>query len=165
MKSRRQAREAALQALYMCDTLQDFSIQQIDIFFQNFRSEDMVVDEQSVLDTVAFARVLCEGALRHMHELDVELASASTHWSVARMSRVDRNLLRCAAYEILFVADVPVNVSINEAIEIAKRYGTDESPHFINGVLDHFASTANFRVAKVGSEQRRATTTLKVVNG
>lgn len=73
------------------------------------------------------------------------------------MPRVDRNILRCATYELVFASDIPVSVSINEAIEIAKRYGTVDSPMFINGVLDNIATTlmANPEsIMKVGSTAR-----------
>ena len=62
------------------------------------------------------------------------------------MSRVDRNILRLAAYEIVYLSDIPISVSINEAIEIAKRYGTDDSPMFVNGVLDNVASVSSAAV-------------------
>jgi transcription antitermination protein NusB len=140
MKSRRRAREAALQALYQCDTLQDWSAEAVDLYFKVFQSESSPIAEDSSQENHDFARALIGGVIEHLSEIDDQISSASTRWSIGRMSRVDRNILRLASYEIAFVPDIPVNVSINEAIEIAKRYGTDDSPMFINGVLDNVAS-------------------------
>ena len=69
--------------------------------------------------------------------VDEQLSGASAHWSVGRMARVDRNILRIAVYEMIAIDEIPFNVTINEAIEIAKRFGTHDSPTFVNGVLDH----------------------------
>jgi N utilization substance protein B len=76
------------------------------------------------------------GVRAHLAEIDELLGRVSRNWRLERMARVDRNLLRLAIFELKFSADVPAKVAINEAIEIAKRYGTAESPAFVNGVLD-----------------------------
>ncbi len=137
IRSRRQAREAAIQALYMCDALGDWSAQCIDLFVSQFCVAEE--GETSNSDSIEFARLLIDGAIANLSTIDDDIGASSLHWSVARMSRVDRSILRCAAYEIGFRADIPVNVTINEAIEIAKRFSGDESPMFINGVLDKLA--------------------------
>ncbi len=152
MKSRRKAREAAVQALYQCDTQCDFRHEALDYFMQDFfpegaesriEADEEVAPESKIhsgeLENREFACVLMDGVISHLEEIDRLLGSASAHWSVARMSRVDRNILRIAAFELLFLADVPPNVVINEAIELAKTFGSDESPMFINGVLDQVA--------------------------
>jgi N utilization substance protein B len=72
----------------------------------------------------------------HQSEIDALIGKASRNWRLERMARVDRNLLRLAVYELKYCSDVPAKVAINEAIEIAKRYGTAESPAFVNGILD-----------------------------
>jgi len=158
MVSRRRAREAALQALYQCDTLAQWTKEAVDLYFELYcnSSPDAATAE---IDTPAcakgvekaarhkeleqenlrFARSLIMGVIENLDFIDRQIAAASTNWSVARMARVDRNILRVACYEMAFAADIPVNVSINEAIEIAKTYGTEDSPMFVNGVLDNIA--------------------------
>jgi len=84
---------------------------------------------------VEFARGLLAGVRRHRPELDQRLAETAANWSLARMAATDRNALRLGAYELLF-AETPPRVAINEAIELAKRFGTEESGHFVNGILD-----------------------------
>lgn len=82
-----------------------------------------------------FAEELAQGAWNHRAELDVIISRYSEGWSVERMPNADRNILRIALYEIFHVDDIPQNVSINEAVELAKEYSTADSPRFINGVL------------------------------
>lgn len=130
MGVRRQSRENALQAIYMCDFHNRWSLDYIRETFEYFDIPKNIK---------VYAEFLCEGVLKNLSQIDAKLTIASEHWSVSRMGRVDRALLRVAGYEIIFVPDVPNNVAINEAIEIAKRYGSDESPNFINGVLDKLA--------------------------
>lgn len=84
----------------------------------------------------AFAKLLVDGVIAHQPDIDRHLAAASEHWRVDRMSPVDRNILRIALYEMLYRDDIPPRVSINEAIELAKRFGSQDSSAFINGVLD-----------------------------
>ena len=147
MKSRRKARESVLQALYQCDTLCDYSVDAIDVFFEVFhprlaeedKEEDAQPEESNGEEYIEFSRSLLEGVIINLDGIDEQITSSSTHWSIARMSRVDRNILRLATYEFMFCADIPFNVTINEAIEISKRFGTDDSPMFINGVLDNIA--------------------------
>ncbi|MBN8548628.1 MAG: transcription antitermination factor NusB [Deltaproteobacteria bacterium] len=142
MKSRRKAREAALQALYQCDTLGEFDEACIDLYFKVFKTE--ACDPSAPLEgtqkeNLEFCRALLSGVISSMSFIDSQISSASTNWSINRMCRVDRNILRLAVFEIAFMEDIPVSVSINEAIEIAKSYGTVDSPMFINGVLDNVA--------------------------
>lgn len=86
-----------------------------------------------------FARELVEGVLAHRAELDGWLERLSEGWTVARMAGTDRAVLRLAAYEVLHRPDTPVSVGINEAVELAKRYGTEQSPRFVNGILGALA--------------------------
>jgi N utilization substance protein B len=90
----------------------------------------------------AFARELVAAAVERSPEIDELITSASKNWRIERMSRVDRNILRLGACELLAFRDVPVKVVINEAVELAKRFGTAESSAFVNGVLDRFATAA-----------------------
>ena len=90
----------------------------------------------------AFARELVAAAVARAAEIDEAIASASRNWRIERMSRVDRNILRLGACELLAFREVPVKVAINEAVELAKRFGTAESSAFVNGVLDRIATAA-----------------------
>jgi len=87
-------------------------------------------------DAKPFAEQLAQGVLDHLPELDELLQRVADHWSVDRMAVVDRNVLRCALYELLYLDEIPAKVTINEAIEIAKRFGSEESGAFVNGILD-----------------------------
>ena len=137
MGVRRQAREAAIQALFMCDFISDWDVS----------AAEFCLDHFSVSPAVRpYAGQLCKGALENVTKIDAKLTVASEHWSLNRMARVDRSILRIATYELMFLDEVPINVSINEAIEIAKRFGSDESPQFVNGVLDRVASLVRNRL-------------------
>ena len=83
-----------------------------------------------------FAERLVCGVAENLESIDQELKSYSTNWALDRMPRVDLALLRLSTYELLYNQDVPLNVVINESIEIGKRFGTEETPSFVNGVLD-----------------------------
>lgn len=84
----------------------------------------------------AFSSQLVCGVWEKKEELDRTISKASINWRIERMSRVDRNILRIAVYEILFMEDIPPKVSIDEAVELGKKYGTEESGAFVNGILD-----------------------------
>lgn len=86
-----------------------------------------------------FADALVRGVARHLEEIDGLLASHSTNWKLSRMAAVDKNILRLATFELTRCPDIPVKVTINEAVEIAKRFGTAESGAFVNGILDNIA--------------------------
>lgn len=95
-----------------------------------------------------FASQIVTGAIRERDELDALITRASRNWRLDRMARVDRNLLRVAGWELAHAADVPAKVAINEAIEIAKRFGTAESPAFVNGILDRCLEELGRKVDK-----------------
>jgi N utilization substance protein B len=142
--------------LYQCDTLEDWTAASIELYFSNFLPQLNGDSSKGERDNHSFSRRLCLGVVEQIVFVDSQIASASQHWSISRMSRVDRNILRCAVYELAFEDDIPVSVSLNEAIEIAKRYGADESPQFINGVLDNVARTLQERpelVAEASQEK------------
>ena len=86
-----------------------------------------------------FADRLVRGTVAEVDALDAAIQAVSTHWKISRMACVDRNILRMAAYELFHVPEVPKRVTMNEAIEIAKRYGAEDSWAFINGILDKLA--------------------------
>ena len=139
LNSRRKAREAALQALYSCDTLGDCSKTAIDFFFSHFHPDCSESSEPAERENLEFAKRLVVGVIEQLAAVDGHISGASAHWSVGRMARVDRNILRIGAFEIAFIEEIPVSVTINEAIEISKRFGSPDSPTFINGVLDNIA--------------------------
>jgi N utilization substance protein B len=140
MGTRRRAREFALQILYLLDAqeLAGASDEQaMALFWRNFAATGEG-DEPRDDDPEArgFAEKLVRGVRQHQSELDGLIQKASKNWRLERMARVDRNLLRLALYELKYADDVPAKVAINEAIEIAKRFGTAESSAFVNGILD-----------------------------
>ncbi len=89
-----------------------------------------------------FANQLVRGYGSVQAEIDERIRAVSKHWRIERMSRVDRNIIRLGAYELLHVPEVPRRVTLNEAVELAKRFGNEESPAFVNGVLDRIAEQA-----------------------
>lgn len=86
-----------------------------------------------------FARRLVSGVIAHREEIDRLIEQSADHWKLTRIAKVDLTILRMASYELLFCPDIPINVSMDEAIEIGKRYGSGDSGAFINGVLDQVA--------------------------
>ncbi len=118
----------ALQMLYQWDLSKDPG----ETLHESFWGLNPEVDA----DVREYSEYLTDGALRHMEAIDVILASHAEHWRVARMATVDRNILRLATFELLYEKETPPPVVINEALEIARRFSTPESIHFINGILD-----------------------------
>jgi transcription antitermination protein NusB len=131
MAKRSRAREVALQLLYQHDHITTLDAEQIRGFLHR-RLRDRELEE--------FAASLYEGALSHRQDLDQRLAAVAENWSVERMAVVDRNILRLGAFELLFQPQTPPRVTIDEAVEMAKRYGTAESAAFVNGILDRLAA-------------------------
>jgi N utilization substance protein B len=126
MSRRSRAREIALQALFQEDLNPKNSLENLGAFIATRLREEHLRE---------FAKQLVLGVKRNQEELDALLSEKAENWSVPRMAATDRNLLRLGAYEIRY-ADTPARVAIDEAIELAKRYGTAQSPQFINGILD-----------------------------
>ncbi len=129
MGDRRKSRELAVQILYEIE-LKGVEPKTI------FDNCPCTRDEEEVN---SFVRDLVEGVYRNRNEIDAVIEKHSLHWKLARMAVVDRNILRLAAYELLYLHDVPTNAILNEAIEIAKKFGTEDSGAFINGILDKVA--------------------------
>ena len=128
MGKRRKAREIALQFLYQLDLNGDDDPAPAAAEFWARHAVDS--------EARAFAEALVRGAKANQPKIDETIAQFTEHWDLDRMAVVDRNLLRLAVYELLWQSDVPAKVAINEAIEIAKKFGTQESGRFINGILD-----------------------------
>jgi N utilization substance protein B len=127
MGRRRKARELSIQLLYQCDIGKTEPEESMALFWEHFRVE---------MEVREFCHQLVIGTFDRLAVVDELLGEASEHWSLGRMSVVDRNILRLATYELLDRSDIPPSVSINEAIEIAKKYSTPDAAIFINGVLD-----------------------------
>ncbi|MCU0603979.1 MAG: transcription antitermination factor NusB [Desulfobacterales bacterium] len=127
MGTRRKARELAMQALFYMDTRRDFSEETFGRFCANFAPKP---------DVRPFFLRLVRGVLRSQTELDPLIERFSENWSLGRMSGVDRNVMRIAVYEMVCCRDIPAKVSINEAVDIGKKFGTEESGAFINGIVD-----------------------------
>lgn len=127
MGARREARECALHILYSMDvchlTPQDAK--------EAFWRENVFTEEVR-----KFAETLVDGVCTHLKEIDDLIRPIAQNWEIERMASIDRNLLRQAGFELLHIPDIPVNVIINEAIELAKKFSTEDSGKFVNGILD-----------------------------
>ena len=128
---RRKAREHALQILFQLDIRKEKPTAAV---MKHFWAEQQPDDEVR-----AFAEEIVKGTFKHLLKINKLIRECAKNWSLDRMAVVDRNVLRMAVYEILFRVDIPSSVTINEAIEIAKKFGTDESGSFVNGILDSVA--------------------------
>lgn len=136
MGKRRLSRKTALQFLYQVDSASaDGFSQQSDLGsdFESFCSFHHKTADREMLE---FASLLCRGVLENLDTIDGTLNGCSEHWKVSRMSIIDRNILRLSVYEMAFLSDIPVPVTINEAIEVAKEFGSETSAAFVNGILD-----------------------------
>ena len=139
MKTRRQARVLALEALFEVDSVNhppDLVLR------QRLEAEPLPAAGQ------VFASHLVKGVLEHLPELDKTIEAIATEWPLAQMAIVDRNILRIAMYEITVDRQTPVKVVINEAVELAKRFGSDSSRRFVNGVLGTLVSNRDLAPAR-----------------
>jgi N utilization substance protein B len=127
MGARRNSRERALQALFHMDIQKRFESEMLERFCEVFPASEK---------TEEFFCNLLNGILAARSAIDGLIERHSSHWKMSRMATVDRNLLRIAVYELLYCEDIPQKVSINEAIDLGKKFGTAESGAFINGILD-----------------------------
>jgi transcription antitermination factor NusB len=127
MKKRTRAREVALQFLYQLDLRGDDLLDEAKTFVRG---------EERDAETARFAIRLVQGTFEHKDEIDRVIQGVAQNWNISRMAVVDRNVLRLATYELLHCDDIPPKVAINEAIELGKRYSTQNSGAFINGILD-----------------------------
>lgn len=141
MGSRRRAREYALQALFHCDSTERSANGALEDLWAGLLddTDGGLGGRAAEPDEIAFASRIAKGVEENLEELDRGLDEASTNWRVSRMAVVDRNILRMGAYELNHMEDVPAHVSINEAVELAKRYGNRETKGFVNGLLDRIA--------------------------
>jgi N utilization substance protein B len=127
MGNRRKSRELAMQALFYIDMNQDDSNELLERFCVNFNPSKK---------TRPFFLKLVSGVIQAKSEIDSIIVDFSDNWKISRMSCVDRNVIRIAVYELFYCQDIPPKVSINEAIDVGKKFGTEVSGAFINGILD-----------------------------
>jgi N utilization substance protein B len=127
MGIRREGRELALTYLYQLD---------LGVESTETVQEQIARDRSYSAKVRAFAQELVQGVWRHRAEVDALISAHLTHWKLERLTRTDRGLLRLAVYEMKFNPEVPEKVALNEAVEIGKKFGGEESSRFLNGVLD-----------------------------
>ena len=144
MGLRRKSREYALQLLFQQDSSQE-KVLLTETFLFHHPVAPPIKD---------FADCLLQGVTRHLPEIDALIRKYAEHWSLERMALVDRNILRIAVFELLYLDDIPARVTLNEAIEIAKRYGDESSGAFINGILDRILCEEERMLAKRGEEHK-----------
>ena len=141
VRARRKGRELALQALYQLEITSESAEQSLRAFWNSFESTKAARE---------FALELVRGVLARREEIDALIAGASEHWRIERLSRIDLNVIRIAVYELTSPPALPVEIALNEAIEIARRFGTEESAAFVNGVLDQVASRLGLKAPREG---------------
>jgi N utilization substance protein B len=151
--SRRQARIVALQTLYELDSTSHPVEQVLERNLDEVISESVGVIQVLDSDGQAFATRLVEGVLANRDELDEIIVRSAPNWPIDQMSRIDKGILRLAIFEILFDNKVPLKAAINEAVELGKRFGSDSSSRFINGVL---GTVADMRQARGGPRPSKA---------
>jgi transcription antitermination protein NusB len=134
MGTRRQARELALQVLFHMEYNSENPDEAFELICKNLDIPAF---------TRSFSKNLVTGVSENIEEIDRLIKQSSKNWRLERMSRVDRSILRISTFEIIFLKEIPRIVSINEAVELAKKYGTAESGSFINGVLDNIQQADN----------------------
>jgi transcription antitermination factor NusB len=139
MRKRTQAREFALQILYQ----HEMNPEAEDTLFKIFWQEH----SETVEEIRQFTENLVKGTIQHQSELDEIIMRYAENWQLHRMATIDRNILRFATYELLFSGDIPPKVTINEAVNIAKKYSKEDSGKFVNGVLDKINHTEKRRTA------------------
>lgn len=127
MTRRSRSRDVALQLLFQRD--HNAGVQRLDV-------ERFIQDRIREADLRIFCLALYDGVVQHLEEIDAKLAASAENWRLVRMATVDRNVLRLGAFELLHYPDTPAAVAFDEAIELARRYGSADSAAFVNGVLD-----------------------------
>jgi transcription antitermination factor NusB len=130
MRKRTRARELALQILYQMDITRDPCEVCLESFWQAQEADELEAEAKE------FACALVKGVAENLQALDAKISQYASNWELERMAVVDRNILRLSAFELAFRADIPPKVSINEAVELAKRYSTAEAGKFVNAILD-----------------------------
>jgi len=137
MGKRRRARELAVQVLHHLEYTPGNPEDSFDTVCKSFLPPREIRP---------FAKDLVLGVWRNKEDLDKLISRASKNWRIERMSRVDRNILRIAVYEVMYMGDIPPKVSIDEAVELGKRFGAEDSGAFVNGVLDYIYNTLDLKI-------------------
>lgn len=138
MGDRRKARELALQALFAFDMDKMLPVDDLENQLEPFCRNN---EQQLIPGVRPFFMELVKGVNENHDQIDSFLKQYAKNWKISRMPAVDRNIMRIAVFEFLKLADIPISVTINEAVEIGKKYGTRDSGPFINGVLDRIRQT------------------------
>ncbi|MFC1834653.1 transcription antitermination factor NusB [Thermodesulfobacteriota bacterium] len=141
MPSRRKTREFVLQVLFAADCQNQDPLKALGLLGDNFVDDEEVIGTNRVM--MDFAVELIGAISRERDAIDEMIARLSHNWKIHRMSMVDRNVLRMAVAEITSFPEIPALVTLNEAVDLGKKYGTDNSPAFINGILDRIHSFKN----------------------
>lgn len=128
MRKRTHSRECALQILYSVDIRKSASLVDVSNDYWQKNSEDDNIKQ--------FAMLLVEGTLKKLKDIDKLITDYTDNWRIERMAVIDRNIIRMATFELIYLDQIPPKVAINEAVDLAKRFGDDESGRFVNGVLD-----------------------------
>lgn len=126
---RKQAREGAMMVLFQMDSTNEYTDEALEIFLRNFEYDEAETD---------YIKDAVQTIISNLEDIDMQIKTHLEGWSISRLAKVDLAALRIAIYEIIFRKDIPLEVSINEAIEIVKKFSTEDSFKFINGVLGGF---------------------------
>jgi len=145
MKNRSKSRELTLQALFYMDMRQNISMEALNLYQECFNIPK---------GSGPFFLTLAKGVMQNILQIDRIIENFSSNWKISRMPCVDRNIIRTAVYEMMFCEDIPTKVSINEAIDIGKKFGTEESGAFINGILDSIHIALKIKEIEVDLESR-----------
>jgi len=135
MRKRTRARECVLKILYAIDITGDDASKCIEMFWKDWEKEPPEAEVKDFADRIVL------GVAKNVEAIDRIISTYATNWQLKRMAVTDRNILRFATYELLFMDDIPPKVAINEAIDIAKKYGDKDSGKFVNGILDRINKT------------------------
>lgn len=128
MRKRTQSREYALKILYQAELTR----RKIHLAAEKFWSEFEFIDEH----VQSFSNRITNGIEENLEKIDSKISEHATNWQLKRMAVIDRNVLRIGTFELIYASDIPPKVTINEAVELAKKYGDLESSKFVNGILD-----------------------------
>jgi len=128
MRKRTQSREHALKILYQAELTRRVIHLSAENYWSEFESPDEHVQ--------SFTDRLTSGVEKQLNDIDEKISECATNWQLKRMAVIDRNVLRIGVFELLYTSDIPPKVAINEAVELAKKYGDIESSKFVNGILD-----------------------------
>ncbi|MCD6459641.1 transcription antitermination factor NusB [bacterium] len=144
MGNRRISREIAVQFLYSCDINSEFDISRLSAVWEfAARANRLKKSKNSGSLIIEFSNILIQGIINNLETIDQLIEQYAANWKFSRITYIDRNILRLATFEILYMDDIPPAVSIDEAIDIAKKYSTLDSGKFVNGILDKIKGEIN----------------------